>query len=169
MRPTTLIWIARVIMASSLLAGSSAQAWEAEREDEIVEAVFRYQATQCAGPSHQPRPAYFIGIKDPASEGWRDPSAALLQRFAGHAPPVKPFSAWQPAFDEAVRRYGLHEATIHHRPGAMMLIQGITPTGGGATVQGSRECGYDDTEIGTYLVTPEGDHWIVTYTRESIS
>jgi len=57
-------------------------------EDQIREAVFRYQFEFNVSGLGQAANAYFLSV-----EGNKDPSAQLLKRFDGHRPPVKPVSA----------------------------------------------------------------------------
>jgi hypothetical protein len=57
-------------------------------EDQIREAVFRYQFEFNASGLGKAANAYFLSV-----EGGKDPSAQLLKQFDGHRPPVKPVSA----------------------------------------------------------------------------
>ena len=57
-------------------------------EDQIREAVFRYQFEFNASGLGEAANAYFLSV-----EGEQDPSPQLLERFDGHRPPVKPVSA----------------------------------------------------------------------------
>ena len=82
-----LAWCFLILIALSgcgVLAPSSRSA----DEEDICEAVFRYQFEDEGSAGPDKTNVYFIEI-----EGGNDPSPALLKRFAGHKPPVKPKSA----------------------------------------------------------------------------
>jgi len=57
-------------------------------EEDIRETVFRYEFENEGSAGPDKTNVYFIEIED-----GNDPSPALLKRFAGHKPPVKPKSA----------------------------------------------------------------------------
>ena len=69
-------------------AGSRSEA--AQREIDLLEAVYRYQFTHNASSAthHGRAEVYFL-----SGPGKQDPAAELLARFAGHTPPVAPASA----------------------------------------------------------------------------
>jgi hypothetical protein len=55
----------------------------------ICEVLFRHQFTNNVSAAQQKAAAYFLTIDE------RDPPAELLDRFAGHSPPVRPRSEFQ--------------------------------------------------------------------------
>jgi hypothetical protein len=57
-------------------------------EDEIREAVIRYEVGRLASAARKPD-YYFLEVDQTGG----DPSAALLARFAGHVPPVEAISS----------------------------------------------------------------------------
>lgn len=58
-----------------------------QAEDDIREAVFRHMFQRNASSLQQGAAAYFLQLGD-----GQDPSDILIQRFAGHTPPVKKVS-----------------------------------------------------------------------------
>lgn len=63
-------------------------ATQLSEEDQVREAVFRYQFEFNASGQGTAANAYFLSV-----EGEKDPSPQLLQQFDAHRPPVKPVSA----------------------------------------------------------------------------
>jgi hypothetical protein len=121
-------------------------------EDEIREAVFRYQFEFNASGLGQAANAYFLNV-----EGNKDPSAQLLERFGGHRPPVKPVSAsmLQPGTAQVLDR----------ESGLPSLIFGITEIRWLSDDEVEVDGGYEEaSESGTgntYRVVKEAGRWEV--------
>jgi hypothetical protein len=75
-----------LLLALTSLSPASDKTRESQ-EDDIREAVFRYQF----GPrQHGSYNAYYVGIGEKAT----DPSDKFMMRFAEHRPPVRKYTAW---------------------------------------------------------------------------
>jgi len=82
MRRFTAVTLLLFVAATACLGAQKSS--RAKAEDDIREAVFRYQFTHnCWG---RPEKVYFLSVND------KDPSKAFMRRFRGHKPPVKPVS-----------------------------------------------------------------------------
>lgn len=80
----------RALVIGLVICGCTSKPTTAQplsEEDQIREAVFRYQFEFNASGQGQSANAYYLRLEDD-----QDPTLRLLQRFDGHQPPVKPAS-----------------------------------------------------------------------------
>ena len=69
--------------------GAAADGIRQNQEDDIREAVFRWQFDHSGGWLQQETKAYYLQV----GENDNDPSDELIKRFSGHKPPVRKGSA----------------------------------------------------------------------------
>ena len=73
-----------VLMASCVLSKAETAC---DSDDDLTAAVFRFQFANNRSAIGERAGSYFLALEDD-----RDPGANLLDRFAGHSPPVRPLS-----------------------------------------------------------------------------
>jgi hypothetical protein len=121
-------------------------------EDQIREAVFRYQFEFNASGLGQAANVYFL-----SAEGEKDPSPQLLQQFDGHRPAVKPVSAstLEPGTAQVLdRESGL--------PGLIFRITEIRWQGDDEVeVDGGYYEASESASGNTYSVVKQGGSWQV--------
>jgi hypothetical protein len=126
---------------------------ELSEEDQIREVVFRYQFEFNASGLGKGAGAYYLGL----GHG-DDPSAELMARFEGHAPPVKPLSAseLEPGTSQVVdRETGL--------PGLAFLITDIRWQGDHQVeVDGGYEEASESAAGSTFHLLKENGQWRVS-------
>lgn len=126
------------------------------QDDDIREAVFRYQFDHTASGQQKTAKVYFLGVGEKAT----DPSDEFMKRFADHKPPVRKASA-----SHFVRGKGLLDKKTGERGLAFRntLIKWISDTE--VEVSG----GYYETELSssgnTYTVQKENGKWKVTKSK----
>jgi hypothetical protein len=127
------------------------------REDQVREAVFRYQFTHNASGQKDRAPVYFLSLDSEGEKEPRDPSPALMARFAQHKPRVEPRSHAKVSFDKGV----VHRET--GESGLVFRVTAITFVGADAAVV---EGGYYEANMSssgnTYRVERKGGVWVVT-------
>jgi hypothetical protein len=126
------------------------------QDDDIREAVFRYQFDHNASGQQKTAKVYFLGVGEKAT----DPSDDFMKRFANHKPPVRKASA-----SHFVRGKGLLDKKTGERGLAFRntLIKWISDTE--VEVSG----GYYEAELSssgnTYTVQKENGKWKVTKSK----
>ena len=82
--------IAQLILLLTLASvGFAADKARQSQEDDIREAVFRYQFDHNASGQQKSAKVYFLGVGEKAT----DPSDEFMKRFVDHKPPVRKASA----------------------------------------------------------------------------
>jgi hypothetical protein len=96
----TRLFIAVLLILTVSGCGDSSTApkvTQSSDDNDIREAVYRHQFLHNASGQQQQAAVYFLAVCSliDSTQGWRtaDPSPELMLRFAGHTPPVKPWSA----------------------------------------------------------------------------
>ncbi len=82
------------------------------QEEDICEAVFRYQFEHNASGLQQAAEFYCLSLGEVTDKGNVDPSDELMRRFQGHRPPVKKVS--QCAYDMS---HGVTDRVAGQGPG----------------------------------------------------
>ena len=151
---TAVVIIAIGCIAS--IAGSTKT--RAADEDNIREAVYRYQFQHNASGLKQNAKAYFLGIEK--GRQIADPSDAFMKRFAGAKPPAKKWSQAEFRPDKGIvdkttgeRGLGFHTGAIKWISRAKVEVEG----------------GYQEANLSasknTYTLVKKGSRWVVTQDR----
>jgi hypothetical protein len=133
--------------------GVAADKARQDQEDDIREAVFRYQFDHNASGQQKTAKVYFLGVGEKST----NPSDDFMKRFANHKPPVRKASA-----SHFVRGEGLLDKKTGERGLAFRAtnIQWISDTE--VEVSG----GYYEAELSssdnTYTLKKEDGKWKVT-------
>jgi hypothetical protein len=131
-------------------APAPASSGRAAQEDDIREALFRYQfaSVQLAFEYH------FIAIDD------KSPSKAFLDRFEGDTPLVRPISE----IERVKKPLRMIENKRDQKPGIIFYqgpVKWISDTK--VDIDGRFECGDScDEKSGTFHLSKQGDRWVVT-------
>jgi hypothetical protein len=137
-------------------AASNAAASTLSDDDQVREAVFRYLFTHNASGSKDRAAVYFLALGD-GDEKQRDPSAALMARFAGHQPPVEPVSRARVGQFEGARHRGTGKSGIVFRISAIKRVSDDVV---------DVECGYYEGNLSAsgeiYRVERKAGVWVVT-------
>ena len=124
-----------------------------KQEDNIKEAVFRYQFVHNASGLQQKAGVYFLSLWGVGEDG-KDPSDDFMRRFAGHTPPVKKFS--RASFEDGLK---------DEETGARGLIFRVTVikwiTGSRVEVGGGYYEGQVSSSGNTYYVEKRDGKWVV--------
>ncbi len=88
------------LLVIMILAFAGCGGWQSAQEEDIREAVFRYQLDRASRPR-----VFFLAVGEPGE--LRDPSDEFMQRFVGHRLVVKKFSECTIVKDEVDRGPGL--------------------------------------------------------------
>jgi len=125
-------------------------------EDDVLEAVFRYQFTHDSSGLQGRAKVFFLSVYD------RDPSNNLMDRFQGHQPPVKRVS------DCEVSTKPRGTSAIHvvdsntREPGLIYRVERITWINETeAQVKGGYYAGGRAASGNLYRVMREGGEWVV--------
>ncbi len=136
-------------LASVSLANDASHS---SQEDDIREAVFRYQFEHNASGQQKDAHDYFLSIGEHES----DPSEDFMKRFAGHKPPVRKASA---------SRLNTFGAVINRRtgqPGLLFSLGNITwVSEAEVTVYGGYSEANTSASANTYTATKEKGQWRV--------
>lgn len=123
------------------------------QDDDIREAVFRYQFDHNASGQQQTAKVYFLRVGEKAT----DPSDELMKRFADHQPPVRKASAAHFVRDKGLFDKKTGEQGLAFRAAAIKWISDTE-----VEVSG----GYYEAELSsssnTYIVKKENGKWKVT-------
>lgn len=121
-------------------------------EDQIREAVFRYQFEFNQSGFGKAANAYFLSV-----EGNKDPSPQLLERFDRHRPPVKPVSA--STLESGTAQVLDMETGL---PGLIFVITEIRwLSDQEVAVDGGYEEASESGSGNTYSVVKQGGTWVV--------
>jgi hypothetical protein len=125
-------------------------------DDQVREAVFRYQFTHNASSQKDRAPVYFLALDDERDKP-RDPSPALMARFAQHKPRVEPRSHADVSFDKGVIDRDTGERGLVFRVTSISFVSADV-----AVVEG----GYYEANLSssgnTYRVERKDGVWVVT-------
>ncbi len=127
-------------------------------EDDIREAVFRYQFEHNASAQPQDAAAYFLSL-DPHESGFlfnEDPTDDVMRRFEGHKPPCKKVSECSSHRFEGVRDRETGEEGLIFTVGNIRWINEDE-----VEVSGGYYAGSLSASGNIYSVVREGDRWIV--------
>jgi hypothetical protein len=142
--------------SASDAAASNAAASTLSDDDQVREAVFRHLFTHNASGSKDRAAVYFLALGD-GQEKQRDPSAALMARFAGHQPPVEPVSRARVTPFEGARHRGTGKSGIVFRVSAIKRVSDDVV---------EVECGYYEGNLSAsgeiYRVERKAGVWVVT-------
>ncbi len=134
-----------------------------EEPDQVREAVYRYQFLHNESVQQQSAQMYFLSAMvhapPPSSAVWAhaDPSPALMARFDGHQPPVRPWSRCSASV------YGVVD-TLTGEHGLLFNVNSITVfEGDSATAGGGYFEGGSSASGNTYYLRRIGGSWIVIY------
>ena len=144
--------IAIVLVVCACSSSPQATTQTMSEEDQIREAVFRYQFEFNASGLGKAANAYFLSV-----EGHEDPSPQLLKQFEGHRPPVKPASAstLEPGTAQVVDRES-------GQPGLIFRIREIRRlTDDEVEVDGGYDEASESATGNTYRVMKTGGRWEV--------
>jgi len=122
------------------------------QEDDVMEAVFRWQFDHNASGAQKNAAAYFLRV---GKEG-KDPSDAFMKRFEGHKPPVK--KASQSRTDKI-------SGVVDKETGKNGLVFRITRIIWISDTEALVEGGYYEAGLSAsgneYEVVKEGDKWTI--------
>lgn len=132
-----------------------------KQEDDIREAVFRYQFAHNASGLRQQARVYFLSIWGLGEDG-KDPSDDFMRRFAGNVPPVKKFS--RVSFENGLRDEETGSPGLIFRVTAIKWITRarVEATGGyyAGYLNASGNVYYVERRNGTWTVVRGEGHWI---------
>jgi hypothetical protein len=158
------------VMGLTLGVGQKARVIPVTIEDDIREAVFRYQFEHNASEQQQSAKAYFLSLSNdllpgspmpgPIPAKGRDPDDAFVKRFQGHKPPVKKISQstispFEGVKDRETGEEGLIFWVTHIRWKKDTEVE----------VDGGYYEGGRSSSINLYRVVREGDRWVVKEDR----
>jgi len=123
------------------------------QELDIYEAVFRWQFVHNASALQQRAQLYFIAV----GENDTDASDELLQRFAGHSPPVRKLSDSHRVQGQGIRDKKTGAKGVAFRATIMQWLSDTT-----VIVRGGYEEGELSASGNTYTVMKEHGQWHVT-------
>jgi hypothetical protein len=124
-------------------------------DDQVREAVFRHQFKHNASGIKDRAAVYFLAIDEHGKR--RDPSPALMARFAQHRPRVEAVSRASGSFDEGVR----HRETGEQ--GILFHVKAIKPVRDGVVeVEGGYYEGNLSSSGNFYRVERKAGVWVVT-------
>lgn len=134
-------------------------AWQAEQAVAVDLAVHQFQFRETRLP---PRPLIYFLADSTHARPWTNPSQELLRLFAGHEPPVKPFSACR------VDPTSL-EAVVDVATGAQGVVFRVGPRSWVSETEVHVVGGHYYNGIGaaenTYVVRYERRRWVVVHVR----
>ncbi len=146
--------IARLFLLFALTPlGFAADEARESQEDDVREAVFRWQFGHNASGQKTNAHAYFLAI----GEKGVDPTDAFMKRFAGHTPPVRKVSAASASAGRMVFDKETGETGLIFR---VMSIKWKSDTEVDVT-GGYYESGFS-AAVNTYTVRKEEGKWKVT-------
>jgi phytoene dehydrogenase-like protein len=138
-----------------LLCGCSSEPkddTQLSEEDQIRQAVFRYQFEFNASGLGKASNAYYLSV-----ESNHDPSLALLEQFEGHLPQVKPVSASE--LEAGTAQVTERESGL---PGLIFRIEEISwLSNRQVEVEGGYEEASESGSVNIYRLEKTGDHWEV--------
>jgi hypothetical protein len=150
------LWLLLVALAIYGCSSDTKVDSQLSEEDQIREAVFRYQFEFNASGLGKAANAYYLSV-----EGDNDPSPLLLDQFEGHLPRVKPVSASELEAGTAQvidRESGL--------PGLIFWIEEIRwLSDHEVQVEGGYEEASESGSVNIYLLEKTGDRWEVVGTQ----
>jgi hypothetical protein len=133
--------------------GFAADKTRENQEDDIREAVFRYQFDHNASAQQKTAKVFFLGVEGKAG----DPSDAFMKRFADHKPPVRKASA-----SHFVKGKGILDKTT----GEQGLAFSVTSIKWISDTEVQAKGGYYEAEESssgnTYTLKKENGKWKVT-------
>jgi hypothetical protein len=159
----TITALSILLLAGGCLGAATAQSRSAQ-EEEIREVVFRYLMSPTHFGSHNTHKVFFLSLKED-----KDPSKALMKRFAGHKPPVKKVSQshWNPKpiqgmdASMAAALYGTRDKATG-QPGKIYYINEIKWLGNSKVeVSGGYYSGMRSGASATYTVILRAKRWVV--------
>jgi len=159
MKRVVVAFTAVVIIAIGCIASvAGSTKTRAADEDNIREAVYRYQFQHNASALRQNAKAYFLGIEK--GKGVADPSDAFMKRFAGNKPPAKKWSQAQFRPDKGIVDKATGERGLGFHTGAIKWI---------SRAKVEVEGGYQEASLSasenTYTLVKKGSRWVVTQDR----
>jgi len=122
------------------------------QEDDIREAIFRYQFEHNASSQQKDAHDYFLSIGEHES----DPSDEFMKRFAGHRPPVRKASACRITALGSVINKRTGKSGLLFRVGNITWLSEAA-----ATAYGGYSEGNTSASANTYTVTKENGRWKV--------
>jgi hypothetical protein len=142
--------------ASGASASASDSASALSDDDQVREVLFRLLFKENASAMKDRAPIYFLAVADGLGKQ-RDPSSALMARFAGHRPRVERVSRAKVSSEEGAR----HRETGD--PGLIFHVGLITRVSDDVV---EAECGYYEGNLsasgGIYRVERKAGVWVVT-------
>jgi hypothetical protein len=124
-------------------------------DDQVREAVFRYQFTHNASGMKERAPVYFLSLGEVGAD--QNPSAALMARFANHQPRVEPMSRASITLERGVRHRDTDERGLAFRVTSMKWVSADVVEVEGGYYEGSLS-----SSGNTYRVERTGGAWVVT-------
>ncbi|MGP0019605.1 MAG: hypothetical protein ACLPHP_13620 [Candidatus Sulfotelmatobacter sp.] len=139
-----------VAIADSSLAGDTHRLGQ---EDDIREAVFRFQFDHNGSGQQKQAHAYCIAILEGGKDS--DPSDQFMKRFAHHKPPVRKFSAC----------HWTEIQVVENRTGRSALIFRVSQISWVSNTEVTVDGGYDEGNVSssgnTYTVGKQNGKWVV--------
>jgi hypothetical protein len=150
-------WVVAAMVALAITSGCAGKQSPASRDDDLREAIFRYQFQHNHSGIQQQAAVYCLSVSEKAT----DPTDAFTKRFEGNTPPVKKVSECSASADKGVS----DKATGGH--GLIFRIGAITwRSSTEATAQGGYYEGGVSASGNVYQVRRQGSAWIVTEDKQ---
>jgi hypothetical protein len=146
-------WVATAMVALAITSGCAAKQPVASVDDDVREAIFRYQFQHNHSGIQQQAAVYCLSV----SEKTTDPTDTFTKRFEGNTPPVKKVSECSASADKGVSDKATGGHGLIFRIGTITL-HGTTE----ATAEGGYYEGGDSASGNVYQVRRQGSEWVVT-------